>query len=194
MKPAEKMHSELDDKPSARNQDEAMIDPVCGMAVDSQSAAGSFDYKGKTYYFCSTHCLQRFREDPERFVNKVAEASQNHLRERVGFAEPVANASDISRPPAYAGGSDKIGYTCPMHPEVREPKPGSCPKCGMSLEPVTATAPKEKVEYTCPMHPQIIRDAPGFCPICGMTLEPRTVTGEEENAELVDMKRRFWVS
>ena len=56
------------------------------------------------------------------------------------------------------------------------------------------TPPTEKIEYTCPMHPQIVREAPGFCPICGMTLEPRVVTGEEENAELIDMKRRFWVS
>ncbi|HKY30813.1 MAG TPA: copper-translocating P-type ATPase, partial [Pyrinomonadaceae bacterium] len=85
-------------------------------------------------------------------------------------------------------------YTCPMHPQVRQNGPGSCPKCGMALEPVTVTAPKEKIEYTCPMHPQIVRDAPGFCPICGMALEPRTVVAEEENAELKDMRRRFWVS
>jgi Cu+-exporting ATPase len=64
----------------------------------------------------------------------------------------------------------------------------------MALEPSTVSAPKEKIEYTCPMHPQIVRDAPGFCPICGMTLEPRTVSVEEENAELIDMKRRFWVA
>jgi Cu+-exporting ATPase len=81
-----------------------------------------------------------------------------------------------------------------MHPEVRQDKPGSCPKCGMALEPLTVSAPKDKIEYTCPMHPQIVRDAPGFCPICGMALEPRTVTLEEENAELTDMKRRFWIS
>ena len=52
----------------------------------------------------------------------------------------------------------------------------------------------EKIEYTCPMHPEVIRDAPGFCPICGMALEPRNATVEEDNAELSDMKRRFWVS
>src|SRR5260370_35438234 len=82
-----------------------------------------------------------------------------------------------------------------MHPEVRTPTPGSCPKCGMALEPVTVTAPKEKIEYTCPMHPQIIRDAPGSCPICGMALEPRTASLDQEgNHELVDMRRRFWGS
>jgi len=82
-------------------------------------------------------------------------------------------------------------YTCPMHPEVRQKGPGSCPKCGMALEQMTITPPPMKVEYTCPMHPQIVRDAPGSCPICGMALEPRTVTGEEKNEELIDMTRRF---
>src|SRR6185369_1855066 len=82
-------------------------------------------------------------------------------------------------------------YTCPMHADVRQHGPGSCPKCGMALEPLAITASPTKVEYTCPMHPQIVRDAPGSCPICGMALEPRTVTGEERNEELIDMTRRF---
>jgi Cu+-exporting ATPase len=63
----------------------------------------------------------------------------------------------------------------------------------MALEPVKVEAPKEKVEYTCPMHPEIVRDRPGNCPICGMALEPRTVTAVKDNAELDEMKRRFWV-
>ena len=90
--------------------------------------------------------------------------------------------------------SQQRTYTCPMHPEVRQPTPGLCPKCGMALEPVGAEAPMTRTEYVCPMHPQIVRDAPGSCPICGMALDPRTVTGDEENAELKDMTRRFWVS
>src|SRR2546426_456498 len=90
--------------------------------------------------------------------------------------------------------SQQRTYTCPMHPEARQPTPGFCPKCGMALEPVGAEAPMTRTEYVCPMHPQIVRDAPGSCPICGMALEPRTVTGDEENAELKDMTRRFWVS
>src|SRR5262245_35385138 len=81
--------------------------------------------------------------------------------------------------------------TCPRHPEIRKNEAGSCPKCGIALEPAAITRPMSKVEYTCPMHPQIVRNAPGFCPICGMALEPRTVTGEEENRELVEMTRRF---
>ena len=164
----------------------AAIDPVCAMSVRPASAAGTFAYKGEVYYFCSTHCLEKFRQDPERFLNKPAAplVSQPVGIGRIGSQSHQAVTA--------AGQSD---YTCPMHPEVRQNKPGSCPKCGMALEPVTVTAPKEKIEYTCPMHPQIIRDAPGSCPICGMALEPRTVTlDEEEDPELADMRRRFWIS
>ena len=86
-------------------------------------------------------------------------------------------------------------HTCPMHPEVRQEGPGTCPKCGMSLEPEVVAPPASRTEYVCPMHPEIVRYEPGSCPICGMALEPRVVTlDDEENAELVDMTRRFWVS
>src|SRR5512141_1175319 len=86
-------------------------------------------------------------------------------------------------------------FTCPMHPEVRQSGPGNCPKCGMALEPVTPVAVATRTQWVCPMHPEVVRDAPGICPKCGMALEPRTATaGEEENAELVDMRRRFWIS
>src|SRR5512144_244819 len=88
----------------------------------------------------------------------------------------------------------KSEWTCPMHPEIRQAGPGSCPKCGMALEPVEPLPVSSKTEWTCPMHPEIVRDAPGSCPICGMALEPRTVSlEEEENPELVDMTRRFKV-
>jgi len=92
--------------------------------------------------------------------------------------------------------SQKIIYTCPMHPEVQQETPGNCPKCGMSLEPVAPMESKgfgTHTEYVCPMHPEIIRSEPGSCPKCGMALEPRNVSGEE-NQELTDMSRRFWVS
>ncbi len=86
-------------------------------------------------------------------------------------------------------------YTCPMHPEVRQNHPGSCPKCGMALELVSPVATTATTEYVCPMHPQIVRSQPGNCPICGMTLEPRTISAApEENRELKNMTRRFWMS
>jgi Cu+-exporting ATPase len=86
-------------------------------------------------------------------------------------------------------------YTCPMHPEIRQESPGTCPKCGMALEIAIASAPAIRMEYVCPMHPEVVRQEPGFCPKCGMALEPRDVSGEEEeNQELSDMRLRFWVS
>lgn len=152
-------------------------DPVCGMTVDPQKAAGSFEYGGQTYFFCSLGCLEKFRTDPERFLTASS-------------TTPIGIQSATRKDSAKDSGL----YACPMHPEVRESKPGSCPKCGMALEPVTVTAPRDEIEYTCPMHPQIIRNAPGFCPICGMALEPRIVTGEDDNTELIDMRRRLWIS
>ncbi|MBZ0157080.1 MAG: copper-translocating P-type ATPase [Alphaproteobacteria bacterium] len=86
----------------------------------------------------------------------------------------------------------KPGYTCPMHPEIRRARPGPCPTCGMSLEPVPPPVSSTRLEWVCPMHFEIVRDMPGNCPICGMALEPKTaLPGEEENPELADMTRRF---
>jgi P-type Cu+ transporter len=160
---------------SQNTNEQSAKDPVCGMTVEPQRAAGSFALNGQTYFFCGLGCLDKFRADPERFLNASS-----------------ANLIGIKRVPPDQ--SAKREYTCPMHPEVRAPKPGSCPKCGMALEPLNASLPDEKIEYTCPMHPQIVREGTGTCPICGMALEPRIVTGTEENSELLDMKRRFWVT
>ncbi|WP_371822592.1 heavy metal translocating P-type ATPase [Methylococcus sp. EFPC2] len=85
-------------------------------------------------------------------------------------------------------------YTCPMHPEIRESKPGSCPKCGMALEKIAGPVADSRTEYVCPIHPEVVREGPGNCPICGMALEPRSAEFETEDRELKDMSRRFWVS
>jgi len=90
--------------------------------------------------------------------------------------------------------TDSVLYTCPMHPEIRQPEPGQCPGCGMALERVSQAAEPVRTEYVCPMHPEIVRDRPGNCPICGMALEPRQVGTEEENLELKAMSLRFWAS
>ncbi len=154
-----------------------MTDPICGMEVEPNSAAGKHQHNGQVYYFCSVHCLERFKSDPAKFLQPRSEESGK------GTATEKAKQSTTTV------------YVCPMDPEVRENKPGPCPKCGMALEPEEPAAPAVKTEYVCPMHPEIVRPEPGSCPICGMALEPRTVTLEEEaNPELVDMTRRFWIS
>jgi Cu+-exporting ATPase len=84
------------------------IDPVCGMKVDPVTAKHRFSHNGQDYLFCGGRCRERFEAEPEKFLSS---------RER----EPAALAGTI--------------YTCPMHPEVRQIGPGSCPICGMALEP-----------------------------------------------------------
>ena len=159
------------------------IDPICGMTVEPRSAAGSFEYRGTTYYFCSKGCLQKFQQDPERFLQKPTPQLIQPVR-----IERAARSSSTST-------TEESVFTCPMHPEVRQAMQGPCPKCGMALEPLNVARPGSKTEYTCPMHPEIVRDAPGSCPICGMALEPRTVSLEdEENPELIEMRRRLVVS
>lgn len=153
----------------ARDAESEHVDPVCGMTIEAESAAGSHVHEGRTYYFCNPSCLERFSADPEKFLRGQSDAP----------------------PPA---GSERIEYICPMDPEISQIGPGSCPKCGMALEPASPLALASRTEYTCPMHPEIVRDQPGSCPICGMALEPRQVAVEEVNHELVDMTRRFWAS
>ena len=173
-----------------------MTDPICGMTVEPERAAGSHVYNGQTYYFCSQHCLAKFKEDPEKFLKSPA---AEHAAHGHGHAHaPAAHGDDHSHmhTSSQAAQPEKkdVVYVCPMDPEVRESKPGACPKCGMALEPASPPVPIVKTEYVCPMHPEIVRAEPGACPICGMALEPRTVTLDEEaNPELIDMTRRFWV-
>jgi P-type Cu+ transporter len=161
------------------NKQFTAVDPVCGMTVQPGKAAGFFEHEGCTHYFCSTHCLDMFKANPQRFLEQ---AQPNDLR-------PVS----IQVEPDGAPSRDIVLSTCPMHPEVRRAGSGSCPKCGMALEPVAPQTEATKVEYTCPMHTEIVRDGPGSCPICGMALEPRVVSLAEENPELLDMTRRFWL-
>ncbi|MFO0412044.1 MAG: heavy metal-binding domain-containing protein, partial [bacterium] len=88
-------------------------DPVCGMSVDPATTAHRANHDDQDYFFCSTGCRTKFVADPQRYLNPRAEAM-----------------------PAIPGAI----YTCPMHPEIRQEGPGSCPICGMALEPETVTA------------------------------------------------------
>jgi len=160
-------------------------DPVCGMSVNPATAKYKVEHGGQTIYFCSPSCQQKFQADPDKYLRHAAASSAPAVQ------VASAKVAGITRVPT----ANATVYTCPMDPEVRQPGPGACPKCGMDLEPELVAPPPVKIEYTCPMHPEIVRDQPGACPICGMDLEPRTITAApEENVELRKMKRRFWVS
>ena len=150
-----------------------LTDPVCGMSVMNDSEH-HFYHDNKEFYFCSAGCAEKFQANPDQYLNPEP--------------EEVSMSSDDS-----LNLSTEI-YTCPMHPELEKRGPGSCPKCGMALEPKGLPVVASKVEYTCPMHPEIVQDHPGSCPKCGMALEAKTITTEEKNEELIDMSRRFWIS
>jgi len=172
---SESCKQRFDADPGAYRRAEAAlgmaIDPVCGMEVDPATAQHTVDHDGTTYYFCHPGCQRKFEQNPAHFL----------AGHRMSMAA-------VDAPPGTK-------WICPMDPEVESDVPGSCPKCGMALEPAMPAPAATKTEWTCPMHPEIVRDAPGDCPICGMALEPRTVEIEEgPNPELVDMTRRLWIS
>jgi Cu+-exporting ATPase len=99
-------------------------DVVCGMQVEPAKAAGSSAYQGMTYYFCSPGCKAKFDASPPKFAEEPRRSAHTHAR---AAPDQTAPRGDVE-------------YTCPMHPEVRQIGPGSCPICGMALEPVHVTA------------------------------------------------------
>jgi Cu+-exporting ATPase len=154
-----------------------MKDPVCNMDVNAESSPYSHEHEGESYFFCCKHCLDKFKENPDKYL---------------AGAGPAETPSRVE---TELGEAREGQYFCPMCPEVHATKPGPCPKCGMALESAGEPALLQRTEWTCPMHPEVVQDKPGDCPKCGMALEPRTVTvKEEENPEFADMKRRFWTA
>src|SRR5689334_17213061 len=137
--------------PGKANPEKTIVkDPVCNMDVDPATARGSAEYKGHTYYFCSPGCVTRFKADPEKYLAPGPPAAQLPKSQMVqigGIIPARAATPPITKAaPGQSTGKGTVAYVCPMDPEVRESKPGACPKCGMALEP-------EAVEFTCPMHP-----------------------------------------
>ena len=100
-------------------------DPVCGMDVDPAKTEHHFMHEGQEYYFCSGHCLAKFKENPESYLHK------NETVEAAKKAKAI---------------SEGIIYTCPMHPEIEQIGPGSCPICGMALEPKSGVTQEDDSE------------------------------------------------
>lgn len=144
-------------------------DPVCGMSVDPETAKGKSTHQGVDYYFCSTGCKTKFDAGPEKYVAKAPEpnidpvcgmtvdpATAKHRHTHAGreyvfcsesckkkfAANPAQYLGETSRAAAAAQhpANDQRVYLCPMDPEVRQIGPGTCPKCGMALEPEEVTA------------------------------------------------------
>jgi Cu+-exporting ATPase len=101
-------------------------DPVCGMKVNTATAAGMHEHEGSTYYFCNPRCREKFAAEPESYLRSGP--SMVHME-----AGPA-------KPPPVTGGGERVEYVCPMCPEVLEIEPVPCPVCGMALEPRVVTA------------------------------------------------------
>ena len=108
-------HTQANEHPTDLPPAGTTRDPVCGMTVDPAHSAGSFEHAGKQYHICSVKCLAKFTAAPDSFV------------------APAQPQRSVAVP-------SSVIYTCPMHPEVRQVGPGSCPLCGMALEPADPTA------------------------------------------------------
>ena len=110
------------------------VDPVCGMSVDPSTAAGHSDWQSETFHFCSKSCKAKFDLDPQKYAHETNDTSNAPSDEM-----PPQAASNESQKPTSA----VTQYTCPMHPQIVRDKPGTCPICGMALEPMKITAVEE---------------------------------------------------
>jgi Cu+-exporting ATPase len=131
-------HSDCDHNHHDPSENGGFVDPVCGMSVDVDAGKPMLTYKGKDYHFCSSKCHDRFEEDPYFFI-----AGHNGKKQDTVRAD--------------------TRYTCPMHPEIIRDEPGSCPICGMALEPMggVSDAPNyELLDFTRRLWVSVIAAVP----------------------------------
>jgi P-type Cu+ transporter len=142
---------------------ERVLDPVCGMMVDPERAAGHVDHNGKTYHFCSKGCVAKFSADPEKYLSGKREPMSPPVMQIGGLQRAASSEPRVASSEQRAASSEPRAerWTCPMHPEVVSDRPGACPKCGMALEP--------------------------------MVDDLSAADADAPNPELVDMTRRFWI-
>ena len=117
-------HAHCHHDPAAGQEHGTMVtDPVCGMKVDTRTADHHYRLGETDYYFCSARCLDRFKANPDQYLNPPEK-------------DPAVSAPAMGALPEAAAGTI---WTCPMHPEIRRNGPGQCPICGMALEPLEPT-------------------------------------------------------
>ena len=149
-----------------------VTDPVCGMKVDTHTATHKLELGGTAYYFCSARCLEKFRADPDLYLNPPAH-------------DPAVAAPAMGALNEAAAGTI---WTCPMHPQIRRDGPGSCPICGMALEPL------EPTEEEGP-NPELIDMSRRFWVSLALTLPLFVLTMGTEllGLDLLPMRASVWV-
>ncbi|WP_099092122.1 heavy metal translocating P-type ATPase [Paludisphaera borealis] len=198
---------------SLKSEVEMLVkDPVCGMDVDPDKAAGSFEHAGETYSFCSKGCLAKFRAEPAKYLGDQTQSggldhNPSHAPKPTPRGLEILSTHTVKDPvcgmdvdPEHAAGSfEHAGKTyhfcskgCLARFRAKPDRFLSGGPVGMSHGKAAEPAPSGTL-YTCPMHPEIVQEGPGSCPKCGMALEPLVPTADDEpNHELIDMTRRFW--
>ena len=148
---------------AAGDHGKIVSDPVCGMKVDTTTALHKIDLGDGTYYFCSARCVEKFRANPDAYLN------------------PVDHISAVSAPAGTI-------WTCPMHPEIRRDGPGSCPICGMALEPLEPSLEEAP-------NPELIDMTRRFWVSTGFTapLAVLVVAAELFGLEIMPMRSFVWV-
>ena len=152
------------------------VDPVCGMTVNPDRAAGTVVHDGTTYYFCSKSCVAKFQADPKKYLAGAREPMHAPQVLTIGgLKKGTTTASPQPLPPTSAAASPRLRSSETRGASARQAKDAA-------------------TEWVCPMDPEVLSDRPGACPKCGMALEPRVADlSDAPNPELVDMSRRFWI-
>jgi P-type Cu+ transporter len=162
------MHSHRDPMESESSEasfSNEAIDPVCGMSL-KLPAQFSFFYRESSFHFCSSKCKDKFVANPMRYLKPEPETEQ---------AEPTAAENGLA-----------TIYTCPMHPEIRQAQPGSCPKCGMTLEPLIPELEEEE-------NPELISFSRRFWWTLPLTIAVAILAMFGHNLNLMDATTQTWV-
>jgi heavy metal translocating P-type ATPase len=184
---------------------ETFIDPVCGMTV-TPNPEKAVKHDGRTWYFCSTGCMTKFKADPGAYIPKAASAtssahtccahdhapshdSPSVVHTEKPYTDPVCGMKAAADPAKSVTHAGVTYYFCSQHCVT---KFRANPEQYLHPQTAKPAASKDAI-YTCPMHPEVQQIGPGTCPKCGMALEPMDASVEEDTSELRDMTRRFWV-
>ena len=160
------------DHGAAAEHGDVVTDPVCGMKVDTRTAQHRYELAGATYYFCSARCLDKFKANPDSYLNPADK-------------DPAVNSPAMGALPQAAEGTI---WTCPMHPQIRRDAPGQCPICGMALEPLEPTLEEGP-------NPELVDMSRRFWVSTAFTvpLAVLVVAAELFGLEIMPMRTLMWV-
>lgn len=180
------------------------VDPICQMLISPETAAGSFNYEGETYYFCSISCLQKFINQSNGVpasgfvqLGRMEKTVQHGAMKATPGGEFIDPVCGMSVAPETAAAkyeyNNQTYYFCSIGCSNKfRQNPANFLENKKAESKISMS---EGIEYTCPMHPEIVQIGAGTCPKCGMALEPKVISLDDApDPEFLDMKWRLWIS